>query len=442
MKKLLVFVLAAILALSAVPACLAEAAGGFDSYLEAATAADLLALRDEVDLAIRQTDVWEEVEVPVGTYQVGVDIPEGLWTVSAGMDSTYCWMMAGDALEDNGREIDFLGSDAWHDFTLASPYSYDDVEYLQRSEESVYLPDGYYVEVSNGSILFTPYHGKPNFQFFAAEMPSETGGTVFSLEGLSYDELIGIKDKLNLALWNSYDWERVLVPFGIYKVGTDFPEGHWSLEPPAGSSACVEYGPGLMGSQMGLSISGSWAEYLYSEDYPYYDEGDVSKTDINMSEGNYFSVSSGVYAWVTPYVSGASLGFKAFGGGADAGTPAVEETLQAEGTVGTYNGIEYEQLDYGENVLGPDLYSGKKIMFSGEVIQAVEGSLFTLYRVRLDTGDVVLVRHISITGNTRALEGDHVTVYGTSQGVETYQSTQRKDITIPSCLADAIVLDD
>ena len=29
-----------------------------------------------------------------------------------------------------------------------------------------------------------------------------------------------------------------------------------------------------------------------------------------MSEGNYFSVSSGVYAWVTPYVSGASLGFK------------------------------------------------------------------------------------------------------------------------------------
>ena len=31
-------------------------------------------------------------------------------------------------------------------------------------------------------------------------------------------------------------------------------------------------------------------------------------------------------------------------------------------------------------------------MFSGEVIQAVEGSLFTLYRVRLDTGDVVLVR--------------------------------------------------
>ena len=45
-------------------------------------------------------------------------------------------------------------------------------------------------------------------------------------------------------------------------------------------------------------------------------------------------------------------------------------------------------------------------------------------------------------GHTRALEGDHVTVYGTSQGVETYQSTQRKDITIPSCLADAIVLDD
>ena len=62
----------------------------------------------------------------------------------------------------------------------------------------------------------------------------------------------------------------------------------------------------------------------------------------------------------------------------------------------------------------------------------LSNALNTLYA---GTGHVV-------EGNTRALEGDHVTVYGTSQGVETYQSTQRKDITIPSCLADAIVLDD
>ncbi len=439
MKKILVCLLATILTIALIIPSFAETNTDFESYLEVATAADLLALRDQVDAAIQQSDTWEEVTVPVGTYQVGVDIPAGNWAVSAGMTSARCSMMVGNVLEDNGREVDYWDSDSWHDFELLSEYSYDDLDYLQSTVENVYLPDGYYVEISDGSVLFTPYHGSPNFQFFAADMPSETSSAEFSIDGLSYDELVSIKNQLNLAIWNSYEWERVLVPFGIYEIGVDFPEGHWSFEAPDGSYVTIEYGTELSESQMNLSLSGEWTEYLYSESYRYRDDGDVAKTDLNMSAGNYLSVGGGVYTWVTPYVSGGSLGFKGLGGetSSNVATSTSEEEMPL-----TYNGIEYEQLDYEENARNPESYSGKKVVFEGTVIQVVEGGLNTIYRVSVNSSDVVFVRYTPTSGDGRILEDDRVIVYGTSQGVETYESTLGGNITIPACFADAIILDD
>ena len=72
----------------------------------------------------------------------------------------------------------------------------------------------------------------------------------------------------------------------------------------------------------------------------------------------------------------------------------------------------------------------------------IEGGLNTVYRVRINSSDVVLVRYISTSGDGRILEDDRVIVYGTSQGVETYESTLGGSITIPACFADAIILDD
>ena len=369
MKKMFGCLLITILTMTLTIPSLAETDTDFESYievatasdlLEVATAADLLTLRDQVDAAIQQSDTWEEVTVPVGTYQVGVDIPAGYWTVSAGMNSARCSMMVGNVLEDNGREVDYWDSDSWHDFELLSEYSYGDLEYLQSTIENVYLPDGYYVEISKGSVLFTPYHGSPNFQFFAADMPSETSSVEFFVDELSYDELISIKNLLNIAIWNSYEWERVLVPFGIYEIGVDFPEGHWSFEAPDGSRVTIEYGTDLRESQMNLSLDGEWTERIYSESYQYRDEGDVTKTDLNLSPGNYLLVGGGVYTWVTPYAGGGSLGFKNVGGVASSNAAA--STDEDEMPL-TYNGIEYERLDYEENARNPESYRGKKSNF-------------------------------------------------------------------------------
>lgn len=49
------------------------------------------------------------------------------------------------------------------------------------------------------------------------------------LSGMSFDELVALRDQLNLAIWNSREWEAVTVPAGIWQVGRDIPAGHWDI---------------------------------------------------------------------------------------------------------------------------------------------------------------------------------------------------------------------
>lgn len=49
------------------------------------------------------------------------------------------------------------------------------------------------------------------------------------LSGLSFDELIALRDRLNLAIWNSQEWQEVTVPIGAWKIGEDIPVGKWTI---------------------------------------------------------------------------------------------------------------------------------------------------------------------------------------------------------------------
>ena len=48
------------------------------------------------------------------------------------------------------------------------------------------------------------------------------------LSGLSFNELVQLRDQLNLAIWNSQEWQ-VTVPIGVWKVGEDIPVGKWTI---------------------------------------------------------------------------------------------------------------------------------------------------------------------------------------------------------------------
>ena len=102
--------------------------------------------------------------------------------------------------------------------------------------------------------------------------------------------------------------------------------------------------------------------------------------------------------------------------------------------MGYETGITYEQL-----ARTPDNYKNKKVKFTGRVVQVMEGDDETQIRLAADSNyDTVLYCGIpkTLTNNNRVLEDDIITIYGTSYGLLTYNSTMGGKITIPAVIVD------
>lgn len=107
----------------------------------------------------------------------------------------------------------------------------------------------------------------------------------------------------------------------------------------------------------------------------------------------------------------------------------------AEEAQGYETGITYDQL-----ARTPDDFKGKKVKFTGKVVQVIEGSGSIQIRLAVnDNYDTILFGQYgsSIVGS-RVLEDDHITIYGTSAGTISYQSTMGGTITIPGVSIEKI----
>ena len=103
---------------------------------------------------------------------------------------------------------------------------------------------------------------------------------------------------------------------------------------------------------------------------------------------------------------------------------------------GYETGITYDQL-----ARTPDDYYGKKVKFYGKVVQVIEGSGDDV-QIRLavdDNYDTILFgQYSSDIVSSRVLEDDYITIYGTSVGTISYESTMGGTITIPGVYIDKI----
>ena len=61
-------------------------------------------------------------------------------------------------------------------------------------------------------------------------LPAAALAELPDISGLSYDELVQLKDQINLAIWNSQEWQEVTVPQGEWIVGEDIPVGQWIVK--------------------------------------------------------------------------------------------------------------------------------------------------------------------------------------------------------------------
>lgn len=134
----------------------------------------------------------------------------------------------------------------------------------------------------------------------------------FDLSGMSYDDLVALHDQINLAMWNSQEWQEVTVPQGLWKVGEDIPEGHWTIKPVDGVYAYVTYGNALEenGKEVAYKSKDYYHESIYSPSCRLYDEGeDILQIDIDAKAGSYIEIESGDVVFM-PYTGKPKLGFK------------------------------------------------------------------------------------------------------------------------------------
>lgn len=108
---------------------------------------------------------------------------------------------------------------------------------------------------------------------------------------------------------------------------------------------------------------------------------------------------------------------------------------EAEKAKGYETGITYDQL-----ARTPDDYEGQKIKFYGKVIQVMESDSSVTIRLAVnDDYDTILYGQYSKSiVSSRVLEDDYITVYGTSVGTISYQSTMGGTITIPGVYIEKI----
>ncbi len=126
------------------------------------------------------------------------------------------------------------------------------------------------------------------------------------LSGMSFDQLVALRDQLNLAIWNSQEWQEVTVPAGIYQVGVDIPAGYWHISAKEYSYTQIYYFEKL--NQFGTDPD-PLAGYLYQLFLKNLGGTDSVTADIDMKNGMYFmAVSDSVI--FTPYAGKPDLGFK------------------------------------------------------------------------------------------------------------------------------------
>lgn len=115
------------------------------------------------------------------------------------------------------------------------------------------------------------------------------------LSGMSFDDLLALRQRVDEAIWNSDGWQSVTVPGGVYVIGEDIPAGRWSVA-----------ADGLFSS---LTLYPSKADYT-AQEYNYITMQALTEDQtytLECADGNCIEINGGLV--FTPY-TGAALGFK------------------------------------------------------------------------------------------------------------------------------------
>lgn len=133
------------------------------------------------------------------------------------------------------------------------------------------------------------------------------------LSGMSFDQLLDLKQEIILALWASDEWQEVTVPQGVWVVGKDIPAGKWTITalPTDHGIGCFEYGSSLDPNKNAIDRKTRRdLVYVKSETYKFGKDTDIHEYNIELKDGEYFIVSPDFGPVVFRPYSGPSFSFK------------------------------------------------------------------------------------------------------------------------------------
>ena len=142
-------------------------------------------------------------------------------------------------------------------------------------------------------------------------LPAASLADLPDLSGLSYDELVLLRNQINLAMWNSQEWQEVMVPPGVWSIGEDIPAGHWSVRPAKGCGPdYIIYSSGIneTGHDIDYFGSGLIMECICDPTAEFYSMEYKTATDIVMENGHYIRIDCAMI--FTPYTGKPDLGFR------------------------------------------------------------------------------------------------------------------------------------
>lgn len=130
------------------------------------------------------------------------------------------------------------------------------------------------------------------------------------LSGLSYEELVILRDRIDIAMWQSKEWKEVTVPAGVWVVGEDIPAGHWTVYCHRDAfSAIVSWGESLDAGRKAINAKGrnSTRNTIYNRS----EEGSsilATQYSFEVIDGDYIVIQKGPVIFV-PYAGKPDLGF-------------------------------------------------------------------------------------------------------------------------------------
>lgn len=140
------------------------------------------------------------------------------------------------------------------------------------------------------------------------------------LSGLSFAELIELRDRIQQELFTRDEWQAVLVPQGLWKVGEDIPAGSWRLicgvqkeTTSLSDYAYVRIGTELRDNGAELSGISSWNyEFkLYNPYNKYFKAGDMTEYSVTLKAGQYVFIDpDDDPVLFMSYIGKPTLGFK------------------------------------------------------------------------------------------------------------------------------------